>query len=296
MNNIKTPEEKGNLSKDTLIELYKERGMTQGEVADKFGVSQPLISRKLKGFGIETRSHDKWTDEEEEILKENYLKAGKEKMLELLPKRNWEAIKLKAMKLGVARSAAEYNKSEEVVERLRKFAKKNTNELKFNKKKEMAYVLGVIDGDGFHDKKSTIGLEVKSSDFADKFSKYLGKIGLNPGRGKRSGRDRETVWASSKKLIEWVENFTREDKKQWLLQSEEIAWKYIEGRYESDGNIHPSGSPRICSYDEKSIEFLADVLGKLGVKCNEQQNNVWVSKSNVDVFFENINPVIRNRR
>lgn len=258
-----------------------------------YGVSQSYISKKMEKYKIKTRKVKKWNKNEEKILKKNYLKVNKDKLLKLLPKRTWRSIICKARKMGLSRKIEEYRKSKEIRERLRNLSKKNEIKVNFKKQKNIAYVVGVIDGDGFHNKVGTLGLEVNSSKFADKFYNNLKEIGLRPGRGIRSNRNRQTVWASSTILVKWYMGMNYSKKMKWLCKNKKNAWKYIEGRYESDGNIHPCGSPRICSYDEKSRKFLFELLSFLGIKCSIQQNNVWISKISAHDFFKNINPVLR---
>lgn len=280
------------LSKEKIEELYLVEELSQKEIAERVGTTQSYISEKMKEYGIKTESHKPWSEEEEEILRENYLEIPKPELLSLLPDRGWEAIKLKAFKLGLAQSAEEYRKSDEVRERLNSFAKKNEIQVNFKKKGKLSYVMGVIDGDGFHDKENAIGLEVKSEKFADKFYKALKDLNLNPGRGNRKNRDRETVWGSSKQLVEWCESMDIKEKINWL-KKEGDEWKYIEGRYESDGSLRPGGSPCICSTDGKELDFLHNLLTGLDINCSKQKQMVYVLKSSRDEFYKNIDPVIR---
>ena len=46
---------------------------------------------------------NRWTDEEEALVRSNYEATSKETILSLLPNRNWSAIKLKGRRLGVRR-------------------------------------------------------------------------------------------------------------------------------------------------------------------------------------------------
>lgn len=280
--------------KEKLEKLYKERGLTQKEIAGELGVNQPYISERMREYGITTEACEPWSEKEEKILIESYLKVPKGKLLSLLPSRSWSAIKAKALKLGLTRLAEEYRKSERVKEKLRSLAEKNTIQVNFKEKNTLSYVLGVMDGDGFHDKKHTIGLEVISKEFADKFYKALQKLNLRPGRGTRKNRKLETVWASSKQLIDWYELMNSGEREKWLKE-EGDEWKYIEGRYESDGSIRSGGSPCICSTDEEELEFIYTLLSNLEIECSKQKQMVYVYHSSKDEFFENITPIIKNR-
>ncbi|MFB6191141.1 MAG: hypothetical protein ABEJ64_01835 [Candidatus Nanohaloarchaea archaeon] len=233
-----------------------------------------------------------WSEKEEKLLRENYKDVSKSEMLSLLPERSWESIKLKAIDLGLTTPLVEHRQSEEVLEQLRENAEENMVEVDFHKKRLVSYVMGVIDGDGFHDGSSAIGLETKSERFADKFSDALGDIGLNPGRGTRRGK--ETVWASSRQFVSWLMQFDYDSKFRWLRNSGKI-WEYIEGAYDSDGDFSHPG-PRICSYDEKEKEFIYRLAVTLGLEASIQSNNVYIRTSSREKFFENVDPVYEKRR
>ncbi|MFB6216980.1 MAG: hypothetical protein ABEJ03_04640 [Candidatus Nanohaloarchaea archaeon] len=281
------------LSPEALDRLYNCKELSQAEIAEKFDISQPAVSRMMKRYGIESRSSKRWSEHEEEILKNNYLDSGKEKMLDLLPGRTWNAIKLKAMDMGLTRSLEEYRHSEEVKNLLESNSKRKKIEVDFEVSSELSYVLGVVEGDGFTDNKGTIGLEVKSRSFADKFINSLDSVNLNPNKGSKG--DKIAVWASSVELDKWLRSMENSDTKiEWLF-SKGDPWQYIEGLYDSDGNLHPSGSPRICSYNKTHKETISRVLMHLDIECNIQQNNVWVSKSDSGEFFSNVTSAISSR-
>ncbi len=280
------------LTAQVLELLYHEKDWTQKKIAEKFDVTQPWVSKKMKEYGIKSSYNGFWTEKEERILEENYKIAPKEELLSFLPNRNWESIKLKALKMGLSTPFEEHNKSDEVIERLKRNAKEREKNVDFENTPTLSYVLGVVDGDGFHDRKGSVGLETKSQKFADKFSGALESIGLNPGRGERRGK--ETVWVASKKFVEWLMDFTYESKVEWLEQSGDI-WKYIEGAYDSDGDFSNSG-PRICSYDENEKVFLKRILDIAGLEARIHSNNVYVPASSRERFFANVNPVYERRK
>ena len=277
------------VSAEKLRSLYIENGMTQGEIADELGYSQPYISRKMSEYDIES-SYSFWSPEEVQFLKNNYKDISREDILEEFSERTWGAIKDKARDIGVAMSAEERRNSEEVLELLRKNSEKNAIEVDFSLADEVSYIIGVLDGDGYTDNNGTVGLEAKDQVFTNKFRDTLDCIGFNPSTGNRRGKN--TVWASSLKFTEWYDGLSNDDKIEWL-RDEGNLWKYIEGQYESDGNLHPCGSPRICSYDGEEKKMLKEIFGILGIKATIQQNNVWVSKKDAEKFFSAVDPVIR---
>jgi len=281
------------LSKEVLAHYYVKKDLSQREIAERFDLTQPCISKKMKKFGIDSDYTGFWSEEEEQKLRQNYRQKSKKEVMSLLPDRSWEAIKLKAMDLGLARDQKEYRKSDEVRERLRKNSEENMVQIDYGKIGHVSYVLGVIDGDGFHDNKGSIGLEVKLKDFADKFKQSLEEIGFNPGRGQRRGK--ETVWASSTDFVKWLCGFDWETKFRWLNERGDV-WKFIEGAYDSDVDFS-NVSPRICSYDTEEKKFIHRVLTDiLGLDASIQQNNVYVKASSRAEFFKNVDPVYEKRR
>lgn len=274
---------------EELRYLYLEEGLTQGEIANELGYSQPYISRKMSEYDIDS-NYEFWTDEEIKFLKENYRNLPREKIKEHFPERTWGAVKDKAMDIGVARSIEEHRRSAEVLKVLRQNTEENSIEIDFSLVEEVSYIIGVLDGDGYTDNNGTIGLEAKDSVFTEKFRDILNLVGFNPGTGERRGKN--TVWASSLKFTKWYENLSDQSKIEWL-RDEGSLWKYIEGQYESDGNLHPCGSPRVCSYDEAEKKMLKQIFDILELKTSIQQNNVWISKKHAEKFFMNIDSVLR---
>ncbi|EGQ43975.1 MAG: hypothetical protein J07AB43_03150 [Candidatus Nanosalina sp. J07AB43] len=277
------------VSAEELKRLYIREGMTQGEIADKLGYSQPYISRKMSEYNINS-DYSFWANDEVKFLKNNYRDMSRQEILESFPERTWGAVKDKARDLGVAMSAEERRNSEEVLELLRKNAQENAIDIDFSLIEEVSYIIGVLDGDGYTDNNGTVGLEAKDSVFIRKFRDMLEHVGFNPSTGERRGK--KTVWASSLKFTDWYENLSDQDKIDWLRE-EGSLWKYIEGQYESDGNLHPSGSPRICSYDEEEKKMVKEMFDILGIQATVQQNNVWVKKRHAEKFFNNVESVIR---
>jgi len=278
------------ISPEELYELYHKEGLSQREIGERFDVSQSAVSKWMNKYDIKSRAPSKWSEKEKKLLKDNY-PGDKSKISSLFPERSWNAIKLKAMDLDLARDQEEYRRSEEVAKNCRRLSRQNEIEVDFSNKKALSYVLGVIDGDGYHDNSGTIGLEVKDELFANKFIERLEELGLNPNKGEKRGKT--SVWASSQVLVNWLMDL--DEKLDWL-KKEGDPWKYIEGQYDSDGNLHPSGSPRICSYDEEEKLFVQKLFEYLGIEANIQQNNVWVTKPSSEKFFGNIDPVLERRK
>ncbi|MFB6215584.1 MAG: hypothetical protein ABEJ72_01225 [Candidatus Aenigmatarchaeota archaeon] len=278
------------ITKQALKRLYIEQGLSQREIAEKYNRTQAWVSKKMTEFGIDSEYTGFWTEEEKQLMKKHY-PHNREKLKSELD-RSWKAIKCQAIKQGLARDQEEYRKSEEVANKLRELAEEKSIDVDFGNKEALSYVLGVIDGDGYHDDKSTVGLEVKFGDFAEKFIEHLSELGLNPNRRKRRGKI--NVWGSSSDLVDWIMDFDKDSKFEWLKE-EGDCWKYLEGCYDSDGDFSNPG-PRICSYDAREKKFLKKVLESLGLEARIHSNNVYVPASYRDRFFENVDPVYEKRR
>lgn len=245
----------------------------------------------MSELNVETDRSGKWSEEEQQILKEGY-PDEKEKLKKNLTNRTWNAIKLKAMDLGLSRDQEEYRHSEEVREKLKELTEENKIEINWDEKIIISYILGVLDGDGFTGNKGTLGLETVSEDFAVKFSSSLSNVGFNSTLGSRKG-GKSAVWASSIDFQKWYDELSYQNKFEWLDENDGF-WSYIEGAYYSDGDLSLP-SPRICSYDDKEKKFLKKILTKLGVECTIQQNNVYVRMKSKEKFFDNVNPVYDKR-
>lgn len=191
------------LSRKELNRLYNKEELSQREIAERHDVTQGWVSKKMSEHGVDSDHSGFWDDEELDFLRENY--PGDKEQVKSELDRSWEAIKLKAMKEGLSRDREEYRNSEEVANKLRQLAEENAIEIDFDNTSHLSYLLGVNDGDGYHDNEGSIGLEVKSHDFAEKFMDCLRSLGLNPNRKMRRGK--VNVWASSRNLVEWLMDF-----------------------------------------------------------------------------------------
>ena len=276
---------------EKIRRMYEQEDLAQREIADRMGLTQSAISKKMKRYGINSDYSGFWTEEEIEKLKNNYKEISYKEVNELFPNRSWNAIKLKAMELNLATPEEEYRHSEERKEVLSQNSEDNRVEVDFGEVDQVSYVLGVIDG-GYHDNSGAIGLETISDEFASKFVKNLEKIGLNPNRDRR--RNKERVWASSESFVSWLNSLDFESKFEWLDQSGDF-WSYIEGAYDSDGDFSNPG-PRICSYDEEEKEFLKKMLSYLGLEPAIHTNNVYIPVADRERFFENVDPVYDKRK
>lgn len=278
------------LTPEKLKELYIKENLTQKEIAQRFDLTQACISKRMKRWEIESNHNGFWSETEIQILRDHY--PDEKELLVSEIDRSWNSIKLKAMDLGLARNQDEYCKSEERIEHLRELAHEKEIEPDIGESEALSYFLGVIDGDGFHNKSDTIGLETNSERFAEKFAESLATVGLNPGNRKRRGK--VAVWACSKQLVDWIMELGYREK-HWWLESRGEPWGYIEGLYDSDGCLRATGNPLISCYKQKEKDFTYSVMRHRDLECSKHKNKVYVKKEGVDKFFENVDPVYDKR-
>jgi len=114
---------------------------------------------------------------------------------------------------------------------------------------ELAYILGVIDGDGSVSGYDYIQLGVKDYAFAKEFESALKAIGLRPkvrpndrwNKGLKRQQSQWRCYASSTVFVNWYRSLTQEQKEGVAKQ---FPIEYLRGFFESEGsyNINPDGS------------------------------------------------------
>ncbi len=179
----------------------------------------------------------------------------------------------------------------------------------------IAYIMGVIEGDGYTTKHYTVGMAVTDKPFADSFAESLCKIGLSPRihvYEPHNGVSKLPLWrvvAHSKMFYEWLDSMP-EDRFQEII--EKYPREFIRGFYESEGLFHKSKQGRgIVSFYNTNPDLLirvANILTKLGFHPSRMYTEKngrasWNSKNvhcirlirqaEPESFLEVINPVIK---
>jgi hypothetical protein len=136
------------IDRETLYDLYWNKGLTQQQIAKKQGISQSVISKLMAKFGIKRRNN-KWTKEELTTLHKLYPSTSQEEIVKAIPRHNWNAIKIQAQKNGLNRNitAINFRKPSYLLSDL-----------------DLGYIAGFVDGEGcfrFHyDKGSSYRPEI----------------------------------------------------------------------------------------------------------------------------------------
>jgi len=153
----------------------------------------------------------------------------------------------------------------------------NTINPNFEKKDELAYLAGIIVGDGFtaRNKKRNyvIGLESKDKAFVESFAKCLENLALNPNICYRERRNHTNMWichSRSKKLLEWCEALSPNEIRNLLEDSEGRIKLYLKGFYESEGHVQrETRQLGITNANEELINLWIGLCRKIGYEFNK---------------------------
>jgi intein-encoded DNA endonuclease-like protein len=199
---------------------------------------------------------------------------------------------------------------------------------------ELAYILGVLLGDGFlfkrkYDNKKRkkkgyayeVRLAVIDRVFAEEFAEGLRKIGLNPKiyyqkrtpnesvfSYKHNVKNRWLVIAISKKFYEFFKSLSMDN-----LQDITIGFEssFLKGFYESEGGVYSvsRGVKLIISNTDKELAtFVNELINRLGFKTslyerpyewnNEERKIYYIylgRRNQIQEFLNTTRPVIRNQ-
>lgn len=180
-------------------------------------------------------------------------------------------------------------------------SKKNILHPDLTPSEDLAYILGVLYGDGSACRASSgdfiISMNVKTEPFARSFASALKTIGLNPSigsgwkestiNGKYYNRYVWTVRAYSKVLVQWFKSLRMDNLKN-LLNERDCAIAFIRGLYESEGSrgYWQQGSKktwilRIVLLNKEIVELTKALFSQLGFKIclthsHHSSNGEWL--------------------
>ena len=167
--------------------------------------------------------------------------------------------------------------SEEIEnKRLKNLKEKILINPKWDDEETLAYVLGVLKGDGCvykHARSYRICLDVTDKNFSLTFYKALRKIGLNPFIKERMptngvGRlKKHIVIAHSKLFGEWYKNISISELEKILNVNGKII-SFLSGFYESEGQIYRHKSGSISLYIHNTDLNLLTLVQQLSAKLN----------------------------
>jgi len=137
----------------------------------------------------------------------------------------------------------------------------------FRKQRRLAYILGVIHGDGWatfceRTKRYEIGLASKDKNFAEKFASALQDLGLKVYFGYQKKRELWRVSANGKELKLWVDRNPLPN-----FKEQELMVAYIEGFYESEGSTK---NIVFTNTNKERLLRIKVMLSKLGIESRLQ--------------------------
>lgn len=216
--------------------------------------------------------------------------------------------------------------------RIRNLRKRILIKPNLNMSEDLAYILGVLKGDGCVCKyrhnnieKYRVALNVTDKNFALCFYKSLRKIGLNPSSCETMpsngiGKKRQyIVHAYSKILGMWYKKLTLEKLKKILDNENHIVF-FLKGFYEAEGSLYLNKKNnknmciRIFNSDESLLSFVKYLTDKIGFSfnfygpysnhfstfANERSRKMYNLNTSIRVdvlkFMRLINPCTKNIR
>jgi len=146
---------------------------------------------------------------------------------------------------------------------------------------ELAYVIGVVAGDGYAFQKrrrhkgyhrAIIGVKVKDWEFAEKFAECIGKVlGREPPKPRFIKRDGIfEVRVDSKTLYELLKKPTDINRiRQYVEHCTRCICAFLRGFFDSEAtikSIHGNGDIGVFNTDKSLLEYVKDLLNRLGIK------------------------------
>jgi len=233
----------------------------------------------------------RWTPEEINILRELYSVAPKEEILKALPRRSWNAIQLKAERMGLRRVG---------------FIPREQPEL--------AYILGLIMGDGTvycYEKKDDCSICLINTNklIVDEYIRACEKLGFHVGvvtlKPKPPGKKQlYRACFRSKAFAEWYQNI---DIKylEHFLREDELFNAFLRGFFEADGTLYWGRSRKIVNIYNNNVELLEFIAKRLkergynsvGIYRNRGRTYSLTIQTGDDVlrFLSEIKPVVKNK-
>jgi len=185
---------------------------------------------------------------------------------------------------------------------------------------ELAYILGVIDGDGHVNRSGHIQLITKDLEFADEFAKALEVVGLRSNVIERNYwhkhlNRQEHGWlsyANSVVFVGWYNDLTQEQKEGIVVK---YPREYLKGFFEGEGSytIGPNGGVhvRFSNTNYELLMMVQRLLALLGYDSNiyetkfkdhftdrevtEYRLSLLGPSAKKHEFIKKLKPVIKNR-
>jgi len=150
---------------------------------------------------------------------------------------------------------------------------------------ELAYIIGAIAGDGYVKQISRrykgynevfIGLEACDRDFAEEFSRCIGKVlGRKPPKPRTRKNGKLVVEVKSKTLYELLKKPINIDRiRKYVEHCIRCICAFLRGFFDGEGSIDKDGRIRVYNTDKSLLEYIKDLLNRLGIKTTEPKISI----------------------
>jgi len=136
---------------------------------------------------------------------------------------------------------------------------------------ELAYVIGVIAGDGYvflRNGRGVIGVRAKDLKFIKEFARCIAKVlGRKIPKTRFQKDGTFVVEVCSKTLYELLKKPIDIDRiRQYVGHCVRCICTFLRGFFDSEGGIFGNGKIRVYNSDKSLLEYIKDLLGRLGIK------------------------------
>jgi intein-encoded DNA endonuclease-like protein len=191
---------------------------------------------------------------------------------------------------------------------------KNTKKINLNPSESLAYILGVLNGDGSVNRQGNnyvIELKVTDKDFVEEFKKHLKCIGFEYineyVREFKNKKDQYVVRVCSKGFYYWYKNLDMDYYINVIGNNEKLMVSWLKGFYDSEGSvtINKKGNytykyVSLSNTDKKLIDICCYYLDKLGINysiyCEKNSKyrsgflwRVYIKSNSLETFKKLIN-------
>jgi len=145
-------------------------------------------------------------------------------------------------------------------------------------------VIGVVAGDGYATQLTNkyngyneviIGVKVKDREFAEEFARCIGIVlGRKPPKIRLKNDGRFIAEAKSKTLYELLKKPINIDKiRQYIEHDIRCIGAFLRGFFDSEGSVYENGNIKVYISDKPLLEYVNDLLNKLGLKTTGPKLN-----------------------
>lgn len=242
----------------------------------------------------------KWTQQEIDFLKENYGKIFAWNIAKKMG-RTQRSIQCEASRLNLKSDLFDHS---HVSKNNTKFHLKKLLTSSYQMSPELAYVLGVMLGDGTLSNQNTVRLQAIDKDFVVNFHNKLEKwSGMKVCKiyETLNGKNRHNLWnalLNSREANRTLKRFLLDIDRIMLNAPRKCKIAFLEGLYDSEGSVsitsYKNKIVRFCNCNKQLIDLMIEIFKMLGIE--KIRINCRILPSGKEFFEPVISMRIRIRR